>query len=265
MLIWERDQARQFAFGALSSGVKAVATVSRSLDGHTAAVRSLRVIRQQRPRIVSASHDNTIKVWDLVTPNKPWTVRDTIAHLADFEDLGAPTGYLVNIMIEDDDTIRRSLRDVGLVVLDAAADPRRLVDALRGEKARRRQPDQAAAGDEHLAVQGTLAGHRPSIGGRPSGGNAMRHCIHFTWSQARHASEPPIWTVATEAFNPRRCGREGHPPGWASTIPRSKAVAALSNQELHADKAHDVQLGTWCTLERISGPVGDVNPEGLRR
>ena len=30
-----------------------------------------------------------IKVWDLVTPNKPWTVRDTISHLADFEDLGA--------------------------------------------------------------------------------------------------------------------------------------------------------------------------------
>lgn len=30
-----------------------------------------------------------IKVWDLVTPNKPWTVRDTIAHLADFEELGA--------------------------------------------------------------------------------------------------------------------------------------------------------------------------------
>ena len=30
-----------------------------------------------------------IKIWDLTTPNKPWTVRDTIAHLADFEDLGA--------------------------------------------------------------------------------------------------------------------------------------------------------------------------------
>ena len=30
-----------------------------------------------------------IKVWDLKTPNKPWTVRDTIAHLADFEELGA--------------------------------------------------------------------------------------------------------------------------------------------------------------------------------
>ena len=30
-----------------------------------------------------------IKVWDLKTPNKPWTVRDTISHLADFENLGA--------------------------------------------------------------------------------------------------------------------------------------------------------------------------------
>ncbi len=30
-----------------------------------------------------------IKVWDFKTPNKPWTVRDTIAHLADFEELGA--------------------------------------------------------------------------------------------------------------------------------------------------------------------------------
>ena len=30
-----------------------------------------------------------IKIWDMVTPSKPWTVRDTIAHLADFEELGA--------------------------------------------------------------------------------------------------------------------------------------------------------------------------------
>lgn len=30
-----------------------------------------------------------IKIWDMVTPYKPWTVRDTIAHLADFEELGA--------------------------------------------------------------------------------------------------------------------------------------------------------------------------------
>ena len=30
-----------------------------------------------------------IKIWDMVTPSKPWTVRDTISHLADFEELGA--------------------------------------------------------------------------------------------------------------------------------------------------------------------------------
>ena len=32
-----------------------------------------------------------IKIWDMVTPSKPWTVRDTIAHLADYEELGADT------------------------------------------------------------------------------------------------------------------------------------------------------------------------------
>lgn len=31
------------------------------------------------------------KIWDTVTPAKPWTVRDTIAHLADFEELAADT------------------------------------------------------------------------------------------------------------------------------------------------------------------------------
>ncbi|HWL48300.1 MAG TPA: maleylpyruvate isomerase N-terminal domain-containing protein, partial [Acidimicrobiia bacterium] len=32
-----------------------------------------------------------IKIWDMVTPSKPWTVRDTIAHLADYEELAADT------------------------------------------------------------------------------------------------------------------------------------------------------------------------------
>lgn len=32
-----------------------------------------------------------IKIWDMVTPSKPWTVRDTISHLADFEALAADT------------------------------------------------------------------------------------------------------------------------------------------------------------------------------
>jgi hypothetical protein len=57
------------------------------------------------------------------------------AEIADFEDLGAPTGYLVNILTEDDDTIRANLRDVGLIVIDTQADPRRMLDALRGAAA----------------------------------------------------------------------------------------------------------------------------------
>jgi hypothetical protein len=40
------------------------------------------------------------------------------ATLDDLEDLGARSGYLVNIMIEDDDTIRAQLRDASLIVID---------------------------------------------------------------------------------------------------------------------------------------------------
>ncbi len=50
----------------------------------------------------------------------------------DFEDLGAPTGYLVNILVEDDDQIQAALREVSLIVLDGGEDPSRLYDALQG-------------------------------------------------------------------------------------------------------------------------------------
>ncbi|KXK50506.1 MAG: hypothetical protein IT298_15940 [Chloroflexi bacterium] len=54
------------------------------------------------------------------------------AEMADMEDLGAPTGYLINVVTEDDDTIISNLRDVGLIMLDPSADPRRMLDALIG-------------------------------------------------------------------------------------------------------------------------------------
>src|ERR1041385_2863589 len=38
-------------------------------------------------------------------------------HLATFEELGAPTGFLVDVLTEDDDTLRRQLADSGLVVI----------------------------------------------------------------------------------------------------------------------------------------------------
>ncbi|HJS08803.1 MAG TPA: protein kinase [Pirellulales bacterium] len=65
VLVWNRDQAKEFAFAALANGIKTLRPEFRSLEGHTAAVRSLCVIGQGRPRIVSASHDNTVRIWDL--------------------------------------------------------------------------------------------------------------------------------------------------------------------------------------------------------
>jgi len=54
------------------------------------------------------------------------------ATMDDFEDLGAPTGYLVNILVEDDDQIEAALREVSLIVLDGGENPSRLHDALQG-------------------------------------------------------------------------------------------------------------------------------------
>lgn len=54
------------------------------------------------------------------------------ATMDDFEDLGAPTGYLVNILVEDDEQIQAALREVSLIVLDGTEDPQRLYDALQG-------------------------------------------------------------------------------------------------------------------------------------
>lgn len=48
-------------------------------------------------------------------------------HLAALEDLGAPTGYLVDVLTEDDDTIRAQLTEAGMIVLGDGAD----VEVLR--------------------------------------------------------------------------------------------------------------------------------------
>ena len=41
--------------------------------------------------------------------------------LADMEDLGAPSGYFVDILSEDDETIQARLADAGIVVIDGSA------------------------------------------------------------------------------------------------------------------------------------------------
>src|SRR5574338_120647 len=42
--------------------------------------------------------------------------------LADMEDLGAPSGYLVDVLTEDDDTVNTKLSEAGIVVIEGDVD-----------------------------------------------------------------------------------------------------------------------------------------------
>ncbi len=55
--------------------------------------------------------------------------------LADMEDLGAPSGYLVNVMTEDDQTIHSKLADAGVVVVAGGSDVSELRSSLMGAAA----------------------------------------------------------------------------------------------------------------------------------
>lgn len=57
------------------------------------------------------------------------------AALADFEDLGASSGYLVDVLSEDDDTIRAQLADAGMIVINAATDATSVRSVLLGAAA----------------------------------------------------------------------------------------------------------------------------------
>lgn len=52
--------------------------------------------------------------------------------LTDMADLGAPSGYLVNILAEDDETIQSRLADAGMVVIEDSSDVMQMRSALMG-------------------------------------------------------------------------------------------------------------------------------------
>jgi hypothetical protein len=54
------------------------------------------------------------------------------AIMDDLDDLGAPTGYLVDLLAEDDDDIFELLNEASMIVLDGREPVTRLLDALRG-------------------------------------------------------------------------------------------------------------------------------------
>jgi hypothetical protein len=53
-------------------------------------------------------------------------------HLADLEDLGGPTGYLVDILTEDDDTLRQQISAAGLIVIGDGQNLKALRSGLPG-------------------------------------------------------------------------------------------------------------------------------------
>lgn len=52
--------------------------------------------------------------------------------LADMADLGAPAGYLVDVLSEDDETVQSKLSQAGMVVIEGAADAAQMRSALMG-------------------------------------------------------------------------------------------------------------------------------------
>jgi hypothetical protein len=52
--------------------------------------------------------------------------------LADLEDLGAPAGYLVDVVTESDDELRYRIGEAGVVVISAAGDPDDVRSLLAG-------------------------------------------------------------------------------------------------------------------------------------
>ncbi len=52
--------------------------------------------------------------------------------LTDLEDLGAPSGYLVDLFTEDDETIQQQLGEAGMVVISVEAEAQEVRSALLG-------------------------------------------------------------------------------------------------------------------------------------
>jgi WD40 repeat protein len=75
VLVWRREEAKPFNFQVLEGQSKPAAPNFQTLAGHTAAVRSVRFSRRSPHQIVSASHDNTIKVWDFASGDLIQTLR----------------------------------------------------------------------------------------------------------------------------------------------------------------------------------------------
>lgn len=99
-----------------------------------------------------------IKNWDRVTPSKPWTVRDTISHLADFADLAADTLLGGNKVKEwqkasDLDVLRQRAIERG-----RAMRPQDVIEWWRGGRAKVVEPLSHMTEDDRVEwIEGTMS------------------------------------------------------------------------------------------------------------
>ncbi|MCA0452737.1 MAG: hypothetical protein LCI00_02030 [Chloroflexi bacterium] len=60
------------------------------------------------------------------------SIETTEMLMSDLQDLGAPPGYFVDVLTEDDDTIRAKLGEASLIVVEAGDDPSQTRSGLLG-------------------------------------------------------------------------------------------------------------------------------------
>ena len=156
--------------------------------------------------------------------------------LADLEDLGAPAGYLVDVIAEPDEDIVVKIGEAGVVVISAAGDPDELRSALTG--AAMQALDQAFQNGAVVLAEGAAAqamGAWLLSDGFTSDG--------FAWLEDAviELGPPPVGGDALALL-------ESHPEGLAMTMAEDAAVAfgPDGQVELWGSRRVAVTLGAAC-------------------
>ena len=156
--------------------------------------------------------------------------------LADLEDLGAPAGYLVDVIAERDEDIVVKIGEAGVVVISAAGDPDELRSALTG--AAMQALDQAFQNGAVILAEGAAAqamGAWLLSDGFTSDG--------FAWLEDAviELGPPPVGGDALALL-------ESHPEGLAMTMAEDAAVAfgPDGQVELWGSRRVAVTLGAAC-------------------